>query len=256
MRKESEMHDLVIVICTINRAQFLQQCLLCLTRQIWDNVQIIIVDDGSTDGTETLCDFYKGKIDIQYIKRKKNNYSSPAAARNTGWRAANAKYISFTDPEVILRPNTVRRCYEYHLGHPKSITALKPIMMTEKETQRFFDIDEHCQQDRFTWLYEKDIEEFKHAENAQIQQRKTWRDNHFSMMPKQALIDADGVNENFTSWGFEGIDLVERILDKGYRLYNFDNEFVYHLWHDAPRDMTLADAQRKQFGIKNCGKHS
>ena len=247
------MHDLAIVICTINRAHFLQESLFCLKNEIWDNVEIIIVDDGSTDNTENTVNFFKRNMNIQYIKRKKTAYSSPAAARNIGWKSVDAKYISFTDPEIILKPNTVKLCYDYHISHPQTITALKPIMLTDTESETFAAFS-----DRYNWLFSRDISEFSHPENIQIQQRKTWRDNHFSMMPKQALIDVNGVNENFTSWGFEGIDLIERILDKSYKLYNFTKEqlFVYHLFHEVNRDMQLADQQRQQFGIKNCGKRS
>jgi len=119
-------------------------------------------------------------------------------------------------------------------------------MMDEAETEVFFSLSEP-----YEWLYNR--QDFSDSENIQIQNRKSWRDNHFSMMPKQALVDVDGVNENFTSWGFEGIDLIERIIEKGYQLYNFKGVYVYHLWHSVNRNMDLANQQRKVYGVKNCG---
>ena len=45
------------------------------------------------------------------------------------------------------------------------------------------------------------------------------------------------------------------MIKKGYLLQTLP-DYVYHLWHDAPRDMNKADEQRKKYGIKNCGKES
>ena len=244
------MDDLAIVICTINRDKYLFQMLNNIKNQINKNTSIIIVDDGSTDGTENTVKYYSDKMKISYIYQEKKEYSSPAHARNIGWKSADAKYISFTDPEIVIPPNTIQQCFNYHQTHPKSITALKPIMMSEVETEVFFSLS-----DSYGWLFNRKIEEFSEGENQQIQKRKSWRDNHFSMMPKQALEDVGGVNENFTSWGFEGIDLIERIIEKGYKLYNFTDEdlFVYHLWHQVNRNMNLAIQQKKIYGTKNCG---
>ena len=244
--------DVSIVICTINRAHFLTHSLFVLNKQIWDkNVfQIIIVDDGSTDDTKKVVDEYSSQLNISYIYNDKKEYSSPAKARNIGWETSKTQYICFTDPEVILPPYLLKTVYDYHMHHPNRITTVKPIMMDEVETETFFKYS-----DRFHWLFNRDITQFENSENEQIQKRKTWRDNHFSMMPRQALVDVNGVNESFTIWGFEGIDLIERIIDKGYPLYTV-HDCVYHLWHSAPRDMNKADEQRKQYGVKNCGKQS
>lgn len=242
------MDDLVIVICTINRQKYLDNLLNNIKNQAINNMSVVVVDDGSSDGTEAIVGFYSKKMKISYIYQEKTEYSSPACARNVGWKSADAKYISFTDPEIVLRPNTIQKCFDYHQNNEKVITALKPIMVSESETDKFFSFTNGCD-----WLFTKDINSFEDEENKQIQKRKSWRDNHFSMMPKQALEDVGGVNENFTSWGFEGIDLVERIIEKEYKLYNFDGFFVYHLWHPVNRNMDLANQQRKVYGVKNCG---
>jgi len=240
--------DVSVVICTINRAHCLKYSLFILKNQVWDKVQIIIVDDGSTDNTRSIVEEFASQLDILYIYNEKKEYSSPAKARNIGWKVSKAKYICFTDPEV-LSP-FLKKSFNYHEEHPKSITTVKPIMMDEVETETFFNYS-----DRYNWLFGRNIDQFQNPENIQIQKRKTWRDNHFSMMPRQALMDVDGVNENFTMWGFEGIDFIERIIEKEYSLHTFE-DYVYHLWHPAPRDMNKADEQRKKYGVKNCGKQS
>jgi len=239
------MDDLAIVVCTINRGKYLDLLLDNIQKQIWDKVTVVVVDDGSTDNTKSIVDKYSPHMKISYIYNDKKEYSSPAKARNIGWKSIKSKYISFTDPEIVIPIDTIKKCYDYHLKN-LSVTALKPIMVDEFDTEIVF-------KNGYEFLFNKDIEDFDSMENQQIQSRKTWKDNHFSMMPYQALVDVDGVNENFNCWGFEGIDLIERIIDKGYRLQNFKNDFVYHLWHPVNRDMKLADEQRKKYGIKNCG---
>ena len=248
------MDKISIVICTYNRSNYLYKCLYCLKEQLARNIEIIIVDDSSSDNTKKMIDTYYSDLNVKYIFNKKSNgYSSPAQARNIGWKNSDAKYICFTDPENLIPWTYLNKVYEYHTKNPDSVTCIKPIMLSEKQTSK---LDNDSLFDNLDNLFKINFKSFNDEENIYIQNRKSWRDNHFSMMPRKALEEINGVNENFDKWGFEGIDLIERILKKGYQLYNFIEEeyFVFHQWHNINRNMKIAEKQRSEFGIKDCGK--
>jgi glycosyltransferase involved in cell wall biosynthesis len=89
-----------VIIPTYNRASFLTHAIESVLRQTYKNIEIIVVDDGSTDNTKVVIDSFKGKV--QYIFTENNK--GPAHARNTGMKAANGKYIAFLDSDDEYLP--------------------------------------------------------------------------------------------------------------------------------------------------------
>jgi glycosyltransferase involved in cell wall biosynthesis len=86
-----------VVVPTYNRRLSAQQTVECLLRQSLPPHEIIVVDDGSTDGTaETLRQTFGGAIKV--LSRKNGG---PAAARNCGIREANGDFVAFTDSDCL-----------------------------------------------------------------------------------------------------------------------------------------------------------
>jgi len=243
-----------IVICTLNRGKYLDRCLYCLFNQTFKNFKVIIVDQNSKDTTQNVIKKWKNKLNILHLMVESDGYSSPSKYRNLGWKHSNSKYISFTDPENLIPFDFLKKSLDYLMKNEKSITAYKPIMVYKEDSNRIFNKTKYKYKHWIKKLFKKELSYFNDDENEYIKKRKSWRDNHFSIIPIKALIEVNGANEKFDKWGFEGIDLIERIMAKGYDLYNFDkNSFVYHLWHDVERNIEVADKQRLLFGIKGCG---
>jgi len=84
-----------IIIPTYNRRNDLKKCLDTIKNQSYKNHEIIIVDDGSTDGTEDLIKNYPK---IKYFKQ---NNKGPGAARNLGIKYAKGDIVAFTDDDCI-----------------------------------------------------------------------------------------------------------------------------------------------------------
>lgn len=87
-----------INLTTYNRANLLKRSLKSIISQSYKNIEIIIVDDFSTDNTEEVIrGLIKSDNRIKYIKH--NNNKGNAAARNTAWQNSNGKYIAFMDDD-------------------------------------------------------------------------------------------------------------------------------------------------------------
>ena len=86
-----------IIIPTYNHAHFISDAVNSCLEQTYPNIEIIVVDDGSTDNTQQVLEPYSSQI--KYIYQKN---AGPAAARNNGARASNGNYLLFLDSDDWL----------------------------------------------------------------------------------------------------------------------------------------------------------
>jgi glycosyltransferase involved in cell wall biosynthesis len=87
-----------IVVPTYNRLKTLPNTIQSILKQTYDHWELIIVDDGSTDGTEKLVHEYSARDSrIKYVFNGRNK--GPSAARNTGIRHSQGEYIAFLDSD-------------------------------------------------------------------------------------------------------------------------------------------------------------
>jgi len=85
-----------VIIPTYNRYKFLLEAINSVETQTYPEIEIIVVDDGSTDETSSLSK----KENIKYIFRENKG---PAAARNTGARAAKGDWLAFLDSDDLWK---------------------------------------------------------------------------------------------------------------------------------------------------------
>lgn len=104
--------DLIsIIIPVFNTEKFLKQCINTVLRQTYDNIEIILIDDASTDNSAKICEEYaKNHEKITYIKNKKNNRVSKT--RNIGIEKSRGKYICFIDSDDYISENYIENLYE------------------------------------------------------------------------------------------------------------------------------------------------
>lgn len=94
-------HILISVIIPVyNSEKYLERCLQSVLRQTHSNIEIILVDDGSTDGSGEICDIFCQKDDRIKVVHKKNG--GQAQARNRGLDLAQGEYIGFMDNDDII----------------------------------------------------------------------------------------------------------------------------------------------------------
>lgn len=100
-----------IAIPVYNVEKYLQPCLDSIFMQAADDMEILIVDDGSTDRSGMICDEYAGKYSCVHVLHQANQGVS--AARNTLIRLARGKWIVFVDGDDILAPDAVQIMRNY-----------------------------------------------------------------------------------------------------------------------------------------------
>lgn len=89
-----------IVIPTFNEVQDIENCVETLERQTFDDFEIIVVDDGSTDGTiDLLKKLKKSFKNLRFIKR---NHLGAGAARNAGAKISKGEILVFVDADMTF----------------------------------------------------------------------------------------------------------------------------------------------------------
>ncbi|MGB8543309.1 MAG: glycosyltransferase [Candidatus Acidiferrales bacterium] len=102
------------IIPVYNCAQYVTKAIDSVLAQTYPAREIIVVDDGSTDGTREVLQPYMNSIIYVYQK----NAGEPAA-RNTGIRHATGEYIAYLDADDLWLPDKLQLQMEYFVAHPE-----------------------------------------------------------------------------------------------------------------------------------------
>ena len=100
---------ITIVVPIYNVEEYLNKCIETILCQTYENIEILLIDDGSTDNCGNICDLYAKKDSRVKVIHKENGGLSDA--RNTGIEAANGKYICFIDSDDYISPIFIETLY-------------------------------------------------------------------------------------------------------------------------------------------------
>lgn len=99
-----------VIVPIYNCAIYLEQCIESLVNQSFTDLEIILVDDGSTDSCPQICDTYKEKDTRIKVIHKENG--GPVSARKAGLQIAGGQYIGFADGDDWLEADMYERMYQ------------------------------------------------------------------------------------------------------------------------------------------------
>src|ERR1044072_6219624 len=102
------------VVPVHNGAQFLERCLCARSKTDYENFDVIVVDDASTDGSADIARAFDCRV-LSLLGRR-----GPAAARNLAVAEATGEIIFFTDADVLVKPSTVREAVELLARDPEA----------------------------------------------------------------------------------------------------------------------------------------
>lgn len=109
-----EKLPITVVIPTYNRAKFLQECLESVSIQTHPPTQVIVVDDGSEDQTESVC--RQSSLDVRYIYLE---HCGVSTARNRGIQAATTAWIALLDSDDLWQAQKLERQWAFVQEHPE-----------------------------------------------------------------------------------------------------------------------------------------
>lgn len=92
-----------VIVPVFNVAGYLRQCVDSILSQDYGNLEVILIDDGSTDGSGEICDRYAALDSRVRAIHQKNG--GAAAAKNAGLRLATGEYLAFADSDDYLEPD-------------------------------------------------------------------------------------------------------------------------------------------------------
>lgn len=98
-----------IIVPIYNVKKYIERCLNSIIKQNFTKFEVILVDDGSTDGSGEVADNYADKFDFIKVVHKRN--AGLGFARNTGLKYANGEYVLFIDSDDYIEPNMLIDLY-------------------------------------------------------------------------------------------------------------------------------------------------
>lgn len=116
------MDKVSIVIPVYNVEKYLSKCIDSVINQTYNNIEIILIDDGSTDGSSEICRFYKNKYKNIIYKKIKNQGVSHA--RNIGLKIVSGRFIIFIDSDDYIDNDSIELLVSNYKKH--SLIGLIP----------------------------------------------------------------------------------------------------------------------------------
>ena len=127
----SEQTPLISIIVPIyNIPDCLAKCVHSITAQTWRQMEILLVDDGSTDSTGALCDTLAEEDSRIRVFHKENGGSS--SARNLGIREARGEYLGFVDSDDYIEPDMYEKLVKAALEYDAPIVQIGRNEVDEK----------------------------------------------------------------------------------------------------------------------------
>lgn len=121
MMKECSKPLVSIIVPVYQVKDYVGECVESLLRQTYTNLEILLVDDGSTDGSGAICDEHASRDDRIRVIHQENQGLS--AARNTGLDQALGEYVAFVDSDDAVLPDFIETLYDMANRYQADIAA-------------------------------------------------------------------------------------------------------------------------------------
>lgn len=130
-----------IIVPVYNAEKHLLQCIKSITTQTYHNLEIILINDGSTDNSGIICDKLASEDKRIIVIHKKNGGIS--SARNKGLDTATGKYIAFSDDDDIIHPNMIELLYNAIIYHNVDLAMCNTLSIYPHENIPLININDY-----------------------------------------------------------------------------------------------------------------
>ena len=196
-----------VVIPCHNYGRFLAEAVESVLHQTHTNLEIIIVNDGSTDDTAEVASRYKDKALYSYLPNR-----GPAAARNTGISLSSGHYVAFLDADDWLEPTFVAECLKALGDHPDVAYAFPQVFFFGR------------------W---EAISQFPHYNAASATRRRIPSCSVFRHQAFTAVRFDEGLRTGLEDW-----DLFHSLAERGAKGLLVDRPLVHYRTHECGESLT------------------
>ena len=215
-----------------------------------NDFEVIIVDDGSTDGTGEFVGRLPVNYPLHYRYLKRDENSCRARARNHGWKNASGEIIIFIDSDILVRRNYLKeidRCF--NLDNNILVVGMR-IHLSEKDTHKI--ISGESSPDNFYW----DKDDFESLDNRYYYCGKDSYNANANMFPwtlvyscnmvvmKKHLEKVNGFDEKFIAWGLEDNELGLALEQTGVHVVINSRIEVLHQYHGNRNDHFIPEEKK------------
>ena len=145
-----------IVVPIYNVADYLHYAIDSLMKQTYQNFEVILVNDGSTDKSPMLCEDYANRYENIHVFHKENGGLSDA--RNFGVSKANSDWIFFLDPDDYLEEYTLELIVKIHKEHHADLISTKVKATSKYNAYTSYKLQESDYKDLVPFTKEKALE--------------------------------------------------------------------------------------------------
>lgn len=125
-------YKISVIVPVYNKKEYLRQCIESILSQGYGNLELLLVDDESTDGSGGICDQYVDKDKRVRVFHQKNG--GPTAAVMTGMREAVGDYYTFIDSDDYISQDMIEKMVECLNGSRGEIVCCNHVLEKQKET--------------------------------------------------------------------------------------------------------------------------
>ncbi|QNF26187.1 glycosyltransferase [Metabacillus elymi] len=115
------MSKISVIVPVYNVDEFLPNCISSILEQTYKDIELILINDGSTDKSGEICNEFAEKDDRVKVLHNKN--SGPSSARNAGIKLAQGEFIAFVDADDTIEPNMYEILLKHSLEHNADIVV-------------------------------------------------------------------------------------------------------------------------------------
>ena len=207
------MSELISVIVPVyNVEQYLDNCMDSILKQTYKNIEIILVDDGATDNSGIMCDYYAEVDERVKVIHKENGGLSDA--RNKGISCATGEYIMFVDSDDVICPDLIEYLYNLIVECSSDISICDPV---------------HCYPDKEIIFEQETSKRIFEPEDAIVEMLYQ---KSFLVSAWGKLFRKDFFNDILFPYGilFEDSAVMYKIFDKANRIV-YGNAKLYGYMH-------------------------
>jgi glycosyltransferase involved in cell wall biosynthesis len=120
-----------VIIIFFNEERFLEEAIESVFAQTYDNWQLLLIDDGSTDHSTEIAKRYSARYPekVSYLQQEGHQNLGMSSSRNLGIRNAKGTYIAYLDGDDVWLPNMLEKQVSFLESHPQAVMVCAPLQL-------------------------------------------------------------------------------------------------------------------------------